>query len=183
MIKNQGIFKPERMLKRLCDFYPLKDVIEMKDSIKTGLCFGLTSAIITTLGLIVGLHSFSGSKMVIIGGIVTIAIADAFSDALGIHVSEEAENIHKTRDVWESTFTTFLTKFLFALTFMIPVLLFELSTAILICIIYGLSMLSILSYTINKKEKWKVVLEHITIALIVVIITHYIGDWIAESFV
>jgi hypothetical protein len=76
----------------------LKDyVIEMKDTIKTGLCFGLTSAIITTLGLIVGLHSFAGSKMVIIGGIFTIAIADAFSDALGIHVSEEAENSLKKR--------------------------------------------------------------------------------------
>jgi len=155
----------------------------MKDSIKTGLCFGLTSAIITTLGLIVGLHSFSGSKMVIMGGIFTIAIADAFSDALGIHVSEEAENLHNSREIWESTFTTFLTKFFFALTFMIPVLMFELSTAILISVVYGLIMLSILSYAINKKEKWKVVVEHITIALIVVIITHYIGDWIAESFV
>lgn len=55
----------------------------MKHSLKTGLCFGLTSATITTLGLMVGLHSFSGSKAVIIGGILTIAIADAFSDALG----------------------------------------------------------------------------------------------------
>jgi VIT1/CCC1 family predicted Fe2+/Mn2+ transporter len=155
----------------------------MKDTIKTGLCFGLTSAIITTLGLIVGLHSFSGSKMVVIGGIFTIAIADAFSDALGIHVSEEAENVHNTREVWEATVTTFLTKFCFALTFMVPVLVVDLSTAILISVGYGLIMLSILSYTINKKEKWKVIVEHITIALIVVIITHYIGDWIAESFV
>jgi VIT1/CCC1 family predicted Fe2+/Mn2+ transporter len=66
---------------------------------------------------------------------------------------------------------------------MIPVLVFDLSNAILISVVYGLIMLSILSYTINKKEKWKVIVEHITIALIVVIITHYIGDWIAESFV
>ena len=93
--------------------------------------------------------------MVIIGGILTIAIADAFSDALGIHVSEEAENVHNTREVWESTFTTFLTKLFFALTFMIPILVLELSTAIRVSVVYGLIMLSILSYTINKKEKWK----------------------------
>jgi hypothetical protein len=79
--------------------------------------------------------------------IFTIAIADAFSDALGIHVSEEAENVHNIREVWEATLTTFLTKFFFALTFMIPVLVFDLSNAILISVVYGLIMLSILSYT------------------------------------
>lgn len=71
----------------------------VKHSLKTGLCFGLTSATITTLGLMVGLHSFSGSKVVVIGGILTIAIADAFSDALGIHISEEAENVHAKREI------------------------------------------------------------------------------------
>jgi hypothetical protein len=156
----------------------------MKHSIKTGLCFGLTSAIITTLGLIVGLHSFSGSKTVVIGGIFTIAIADAFSDALGIHISEEAESVHNTREVWESTIVTFLTKFSFALTFIIPIVVFELSTAIVISVVYGLFMLTILSYTINTNlpKRWRVVVEHVVIALIVVIMTHYIGDWIGEAF-
>jgi len=55
----------------------------------------------------VGLHSFSGFKFVIIGGILTIVIADAFSDALGIHVSEEAENAHTSKEIWESTIATF----------------------------------------------------------------------------
>ena len=80
----------------------------MKHSVKTGLCFGLTSGIITTLGLIVGLHSGTGSKLVIIGGILTIAVADAFSDALGIHISEESENKHTAREIWQSTTSTFL---------------------------------------------------------------------------
>ncbi|GAI31399.1 unnamed protein product, partial [marine sediment metagenome] len=39
----------------------------MKHSIKTGFSFGLTSGIITTLGLMVGLHSSTGSKLVVIG--------------------------------------------------------------------------------------------------------------------
>jgi len=55
------------------------------------MSFGLTSGIITTLGLIVGLHSGTHSKLAVIGGILTIAMADALSDALGIHVSEESE--------------------------------------------------------------------------------------------
>jgi len=32
--------------------------------------------------------------------VLTIAIADAFSDALGIHVSEESENRHTHREIW-----------------------------------------------------------------------------------
>lgn len=157
----------------------------MKHSLKTGLCFGLTSAIITTLGLMVGLHSFSGSKAVIIGGILTIAIADAFSDALGIHVSEESEAIHADKEIWESTLTTFFTKFFFALTFLIPVFVFDITTSILVGVVWGLFMLTILCIFIAKEQKKKrlnIVIEHLAIALIVIVITHYIGDCIAVTF-
>ena len=158
----------------------------MKHSLKTGLCFGLTSGVITTLGLMVGLHSFSGSKLIIIGGVLTIAIADAFSDASGIHVSEEAEDVHTEREIWESTISTFFAKFVCSLTFIVPVLIFELSAAILMGIVWGLLILTILSYIIAKDKKaktWKVIAEHITIALIVIFITHYVGDLVSETFV
>ena len=56
----------------------------MKPSFKTGFSFGLTSGVITTLGLMVGLHSGTHSRSVVIGGILTIAVADAMSDALGM---------------------------------------------------------------------------------------------------
>ena len=157
----------------------------MKHSFLTGLCFGLTSAVITTLGLIVGLHSFSGSKLIVFGGILTIAIADGFSDALGIHVSEEAENAHTSREIWESTLATFTAKFLFALTFIVPVLFLDLSNAIIVGIAWGMLILAILSCTIAKIEKknpWTVTAEHLVIALIVVFITHYVGDLISEIF-
>ena len=97
----------------------------MRHSFKIGFSFGLTSGIITTLGLMVGLHSGTHSKLAVIGGILTIAIADSLSDAMGIHISEESENKHTTREIWESTIATFASKFVFALSFMIPVLLFK----------------------------------------------------------
>ena len=154
----------------------------MKQSILTGLCFGLTSAVITTLGLIIGLDSFSSSKTVVIGGVLTIAIADAFSDALGIHISEEANNSHTDKEVCESTFVTFTAKFLFALTFIIPILLLELPTAIIVSVIWGMAVLAFLSRTIAKLSNDKVfnvVGEHLGIAMIVVVLAHYIGDLIA----
>jgi len=97
----------------------------MDYSLLKGVSFGLTSGIITTLGLIIGLHSFSGSKLIILGGIITIAVADAFSDALGIHISEESQNKHSAKEIWKATIATFLTKFFFALTFAVPVIFFE----------------------------------------------------------
>jgi VIT1/CCC1 family predicted Fe2+/Mn2+ transporter len=145
----------------------------------------VTSGIITTLGLIVGLHSGTHSKLVIIGGILIIAIADAFSDALGIHISEESENKHSSKEIWESTISTFISKFVFASTFLIPILLLKLSTAIIISVIWGLLVLAILSFNIAKeqqKKPWKIISEHIIIALLVIITTHYVGDWISSTF-
>lgn len=156
----------------------------MKRSVRIGISFGLTSGVITTLGLMVGLHSGTHSRLVVLGGILTIAIADAFSDALGIHISEESKNAHTHKHVWAATVSTFLSKLLFALTFVIPVLLFELSTAILVSVAWGLSMLALLSYYIAKSQgrrPWGVVAEHLLIALAVITATHLVGDWIAVA--
>ena len=154
----------------------------MRLSIRKGFSFGLTSGIITTLGLIVGLHSGTHSRIAVIGGILAIAIADAMSDALGIHISEESENQHSTKEIWESTVSTLLSKFVFALTFIVPILFLELSTAIIACIIWGLSLIAIFSYYIARQQNakpYRTILEHLIIAIVVIVITHYIGDWIA----
>ena len=154
----------------------------MKDWLRTGVSFGLTSAVITTLGLMVGLQSGTGSKLVVIGGVLTIAIADAFSDALGIHVSEESENVHTPRQVWGATGATFLAKFVFALTFIVPVLLLPLSAAVVVSVAWGLSILAILSYFMARAQgerPWKIIGEHVLIAGLVIAITHWVGHWVS----
>ena len=154
----------------------------MRLSIRKGFSFGLTSGVITTLGLIVGLHSSTHSAPVIIGGILVIAIADACSDALGIHISEEYENKHTTREIWEATVTTFLSKFIVTLTFIIPVLFFPLYTAITLNVIWGLSLMAVFSFYMAREQgasPYLVVIEHLAIAVFVIIVTHYVGDWVA----
>ncbi len=155
----------------------------MKDSLITGLSFGMTSGVITTMGLMIGLQSGTNSRSVVLGGILTIAIADAFSDSLGIHISEEAENVHTEAQIWTATISTFLSKFLFALTFLIPVLLFNLQTAVIIGVIWGMSVLTFISYIMAKTQKQpilRVIGEHLLIASAVIAITHYVGIWIAS---
>jgi VIT1/CCC1 family predicted Fe2+/Mn2+ transporter len=89
--------------------------------------------------------------------------------------------------VWESTSSTFFAKLVFALTFIIPVLLFynSLGTAMIISIAWGLLGIGILSFIIAKEKKekmWKVVTEHVGITLVVIVITHFAGDLIAMAF-
>ena len=157
----------------------------MKLSYIKGISFGLTSGIITTLGMMVGLHAGTHSKLAVLGGVLTIAITDAFSDALGIHISEESENVHTAKEVWESTFATFVAKFIFALTFVIPILFFELSQAIWISIIWGMFVLGGISYWIARSQKQPalhIIGEHWGIAILVIVITHYTGEWISITF-
>ncbi len=157
----------------------------VKLAIKTGFGFGITSAVITTLGLMIGLNAGTNSKLVVIGGILTIAIADAFSDALGIHISEESDKKNTEKQVWAATLSAFISKLLFALTFLIPLLLTNLTTAIFINIGWGLLLLGVFSYLMAKtraENPFKVVGEHLSIAFLVIIITHYFGLWIATLF-
>ncbi|MBU4194784.1 MAG: hypothetical protein KKE79_05010 [Actinobacteria bacterium] len=153
------------------------------DSFRTGASFGLTSGIITTLGLMVGLESGTSSKVAVLGGILTIAIADAFADALGIHVSEESENTHTAKEIWESTIVTFVAKFVFASIFILPVLLLDLRTAVIVSVALGLSILAVASYYMARRQgtkPWKVIGEHLLIAATVIVITHYVGVLVAE---
>ncbi len=155
----------------------------MKHSLNVGFSFGLTSGIITTLGLIVGLHSSTRQGLVVIGGILVIAIADALSDAMGIHISEEAENEHSQREIWESTISTLVSKFFFSFLFVIPFLLFELSLAIFVCIAWGLILLTLFSVYLARKQNikpYKVIFEHLIIAVLVIVLSHIVGDFLSR---
>ena len=154
----------------------------LNHSVKTGISFGLTSGVITTMGLMVGLNSGTHSRLAVLGGILTIAVADAFSDALGIHIAEESENTHTSWEIWQATIATLISKFLFALTFAVPVLLLDLSTAVAVSVVYGLTVLAVLSYFLARDQKenpMKVIAEHLGIAVAVIVITHLTGKWVA----
>lgn len=160
-------------------------VSAMRTALKVGFSFGLTSGVITTLGLMVGLHAGTHSMPAVLGGILTIALADAMSDALGIHVAEESKNHGNTQDIWASTMATFMTKFVIAATFAAPLLLMPLDLAIVVSLLWGLTLLGCLSYVLARAQRvppWKVIGEHVMIGLCVVAMTHYLGDWVRLTF-
>ncbi len=158
--------------------------MKVKSAVKRGFSFGLTSGIITTLGVIIGLFSSTNSRIIVVGGILIVAIADAFSDSLGIHISEESAN-KKHKEVWSATSATFLSKLVFALSFLIPILLFDFVTAIAVSVIWGLVLISLLSFYIAKEHKTnplKVIGEHVLITLVVIASTFYVGQLIGVVF-
>jgi vacuolar iron transporter family protein len=158
----------------------------MKKSAIKGFSFGLTSGIITTLGMMVGLYAGTGSKLAVLGGILSIAIADSFSDAMGIHLSEESEGKKSHKQIWVATISTLASKLIFSSMFILPVVLFSLFFAITISIIWGLSLLSILSYFMAREKKANplgVILEHLSIAILVILATHFVGEWLANTFI
>lgn len=157
----------------------------MRQSFRIGLSFGLTSGVITTLGLMVGLYSGTHSESAVLGGILTIAVADSLSDALGIHVAEESKHIGSHSHIWEATLATFVAKFLVAGTFALPVVLLSLDLAVLVSIGWGLLLLTILSLwvaRIQQNPAWKVIGEHVLIGICVIASTHYLGEWIGARF-
>jgi VIT1/CCC1 family predicted Fe2+/Mn2+ transporter len=99
-------------------------------------------------------------------------------------VSEESKNTAPAFQVWESTIATFLAKFLIAMTFLLPVLVLPLDEAIVTSVVWGLSLLAVLSYFLARAQQiqaWKVIAEHVLIGICVVTITHFLGDWIREN--
>jgi VIT1/CCC1 family predicted Fe2+/Mn2+ transporter len=157
----------------------------MNTQFRKGFGFGLTSGVITTLGLIVGLDASTGSKFVVISGIIAIAIADACSDALGMHISEESTYKRTAAQIWDATLSTLFFKFAFALTFVIPFLLLNIKTALIVCILWGILLITAYSYHLAKKTKaspYKVILEHVLIMVLVIIVTYLVGKGSAILF-
>lgn len=150
----------------------------MKVQLRKGLGFGLTSGVITTLGLLVGLNASTQSRFAVLAGIFAIAVSDAFSDALGMHISEESTYKRTTRQIWEAMIATFIAKFLFALSFAIPFFIFSLSNAVYVCIAWGISVIAYYSYHIAKKEgipPSKAITEHVSITVAVIAAAYIVG--------
>ncbi len=152
-----------------------------EEAISKGLGFGLTSAVITTLGTLIGLDAVSSSKTVIIGGISAIAIADAASDALGIHISEESQKRANHKYIWIATVSTFFSKFIFAATFILPLVVFGIKTAIIISIVWGFFLISTFSFftALKRNENpFIAVAEHCFVAAVVLVVIHFTGKFI-----
>jgi vacuolar iron transporter family protein len=144
---------------------------------------GATSAIVTSMGLIAGLLHGENARTSTIAGLLVIAIADNISDSLGIHIYKESEGASR-QEILSSTFGNFTMRLALALTFVMIVLLLPSYIAIIISSIWGLFLLTILSYLIAKAKNASPVREiilHLAIALMVIAGSKYLGEIITKK--
>jgi len=150
----------------------------MDKGTRTGIFFGATSGVITTIGLMVGLQSGTQSVTAVIGGVAVIAVSDSMSDALGIHLAQEADPESTRAHIWAATLWAFLSKFVVAISFLLPLLLLPLDQAVLVGVLWGLMVVTVMSYFLARMQHtsaWRAVGEHVSIALVVIALSHYVG--------
>jgi VIT1/CCC1 family predicted Fe2+/Mn2+ transporter len=150
----------------------------------TKISFGVTSAIVTSLAFIVSLSGNTEPRMPIIGSLLVFAIADNISDSLGIHIFQESD-LKKTGIVNTSTVSNFVTRFLVIFSFIAVVYLIPIQLAVIISVVWGISVLMALTYFIAIERETKPVpamLQHLAIAALVVVASLLLRSWIVTSF-
>jgi hypothetical protein len=85
--------------------------------------FGGAAAIVTSLGLIIGLDAASASRATIVGGLLIVAIADNLTDSLSIHMYQESERLD-TRKAFRATLINFATRLSLSLSFVLLMISF-----------------------------------------------------------
>jgi VIT1/CCC1 family predicted Fe2+/Mn2+ transporter len=111
---------------------------------------------------------------------LVIALADNISDSVGIHIYQESECLDM-REIWLSTFSNFFTRILVSFTFISLVLFLPLNIAVISSIIWGLLLLAVMSYVIARSRKinpYLAILEHLSIAVAVIIASSFVGSFI-----
>jgi len=89
----------------------------MKEAFKKGIGFGVSSAVIATLAIIVGLHAGTNLKNAVISAVLVIAFADSLADSLAVYLSEKENKGITTKAIWLTTLMAFLSKLIFAICF------------------------------------------------------------------
>jgi len=141
--------------------------------------FGITSAIVTSMALMVGLDTIDNPRMSIIGALLVLAVADNISDSLGIHIFRESESSCAGNRSEIHTITNYLSRLTVTLIFVLLIMFLPFNYAILLSVILGLLLLSLLSCMIAIQQKtnpYTAILHHVGIAIIVVIVSHFVGQ-------
>jgi VIT1/CCC1 family predicted Fe2+/Mn2+ transporter len=143
-----------------------------------GLTYGAMSSVIIISAIIAGL-SVVENRLLLFLCILITGVGDALADAAGFHVSEETEIYHRPREVWKSTFFVFISKIIVVAILLTPVLLLDLSYAILTSFVLAAILIILISFLVcrvNKSFKvWKLSLEYIFYAIVVVLISYGLG--------
>jgi VIT1/CCC1 family predicted Fe2+/Mn2+ transporter len=141
--------------------------------------FGATAAVLTSMALIVGLGSASSGKASIVAGLLIIGIADNLSDTLGIHIHEESDS--RGSDAFSLSVSNYATRLLAVCSFVLLVLILPLGVARVVSLVWGVILLSVLTYFIalaRSARPLPEILKHLLVAAAVIALSQVVGSLI-----
>ena len=83
--------------------------------------FGGPVAIVTSMGLVVGLDAATAAKATVVSTLLIIGIADNLTDSLSVHIYQESERLPE-REAFVTTVANFFAWFLVSISFIAIVL-------------------------------------------------------------
>ena len=99
-----------------------------------GVSFGSPAAIVTSMALIVGFDAEAATRAAVIGGLLIIGVADNLTDALSVHIYQEAERLAE-RQAFKTTVSNYFARLIVSVSFALLFLLLPPSIAIYACIV------------------------------------------------
>lgn len=148
------------------------------------LIFGITSGILTTTGLLVGMNAATDSRLAVVAGILVIAMADSLSDSFGMYLSKLGERGSTKAAALRYASGTFAGKFIFPLSFVIPLLSpIALSTAVMIDLAWGVAVLALLSAEqalVTQTSVARTIGRNVGLAILIVCLSSLVGSFVPK---
>ncbi|MGQ9847695.1 MAG: hypothetical protein ACUVQP_09405, partial [Bacteroidales bacterium] len=145
--------------------------------------FGITSGVMTTMGIIIGVWFGAKERIAVIAGIFAVAASDSFSDAMAMYTDEKMKGKINEIKALKKAFATFFFKAIMALTFAIPFIVIpekNLILAIAIDIFWAVFVIFIFSLQIAAVEYFppvktpaKTIIRQIAIAIFIGILAFW----------
>ena len=140
--------------------------------------FGSTSAVVTSIGLVVGFGS--AQRATLIASLLIVGIADNLTDSLSVHLYQEAEGLEE-HEAFTSTVTNFVARLTITATFVALVALLHDGWLMATAITWGLIVLGMLTISLAHQRNAPVrreLIRHYAIALIVIALSRAIGAYV-----
>ena len=141
------------------------------------ISFGVVSAIVTSIGLIIGFGAAGLSKSTMIAGLFIVAFADNLTDSLSIHLYQESEKLEE-RAAFQATASNFVARLLVSLSFIAFVLVLSTATTLVVSLLWGGSVLTAISWLVAKHRRANIaaeIIKHLAVAAVVIASSQAIG--------
>lgn len=148
------------------------------------IAFGMSSAIMTVMGMIVGLASAHQSATAIIGGIASVGLADSMADSLSVYTAKKSERGSSEKVAFRNALATFWSKLFFSMSFLVIFMVLPTGYAMIFSIVWGFSLLAFINFLISYVQGESVVwgiFKNISLAIFIVLVSFFVGNLIARS--